>query len=751
MSKHTYLWTAILIFIVFSCKNKQSKELGEELSELPKKSITSYVDPFIGTGGHGHTFPGTQVPFGMVQPSPDNGRSGWDWCSGYNISDSIITGFSQLHLSGTGIGDFADDLLIMPTNEKVDLTLFGKSRDSLPYTSTFSHKEESASPGYYSVKLQKPKVKVELTASEYTAYHKYNFTSPQYPSFIIDLGFHVNWDKPLNTSLKLVNDSTITGHRFSTGWAKNQKTFFVIQSSRPIDRAILESEGIVSQKDSVQGIKTGGQFFFKDKNATSVVLKTALSSVSIKNAMANLKAGDTGGNFNQVSTKTREIWNNNLSRIKVETPVDSLKTIFYTSLYHAQLAPVLFSDSDGSFRLQNDEIVTKNYKTYSTLSSWDIFRTQTSLLDILHPELMNDIIQSMLVYYDQQGNLPVWTLYGNETNTMTGYHSISIIGEAFVKGIKNYDVEKAYEAAKKTMMGKDRGLEDYKKYGYIPYDKKDESVTITLEYAYNDWCVAQMAKALNKEKDYQYFLNRSKAYQYLFDSSTGFMRAKSSDGKKWRTPFDPFFSSHREHADYTEGNAWQHSWFVPQDVPGLIKLQGGKKSFVEKLEMLFTADSKITGENISPDITGLIGQYAHGNEPSHHIVYLFNKAGAPWKTQYWARKILNTQYSTLPDGLSGNEDCGQMSAWYVMSAMGIFPMNPASGQYELGSPIFKKTVIQLAQDKTFSIIAPKTSDRNIYVQSVKLNGQPLNRTYITHKELMAGGKLEFEMGALPKK
>lgn len=751
MSKHTYLWTAILIFLIFSCKNKQLKESGEELSELPKKSITSYVDPFIGTGGHGHTFPGVQVPFGMVQPSPDNGRGGWDWCSGYNISDSIITGFSQLHLSGTGIGDFADDVLMMPTNEKVDLTLFGKSRDSLPYTSTFSHKDEKATPGYYSVKLQKPKVKVELTASEYVAYHKYNFTSPQDPSFIIDLGFHVNWDKPLNTSLKLLNDSTIIGHRFSTGWAKNQKTFFVIQSSLPIDNAILESEGIVSKKDSVQGIKTGGQFFFKDKKATSIVLKTALSSVSIKNAIANLKAGDIGGNFNQVSTKTREVWNNNLSRIKVETPVDSLKTMFYTSLYHAQLAPVLFSDSDGSFRLQNDEIVTKNYKSYSTLSSWDIFRTQTSLLDILHPELMNDIIQSMLVYYDQQGSLPVWTLYGNETNTMTGYHSISIIGEAFVKGIRNYDVEKAYEAAKKTMMGKDRGLEDYKKYGYIPYDKKDESVTITLEYAYNDWCIAQMAKALNKEKDYQYFLNRSKAYQYLFDSSTGFMRAKASDGKKWRTPFDPFFSSHREHADYTEGNAWQHTWFVPQDVPGLIKLQGGKKSFVKRLEMLFTADSKITGENVSPDITGLIGQYAHGNEPSHHIVYLFNKAGAPWKTQYWARKILHTQYSTLPDGLSGNEDCGQMSAWYVMSAMGIFPMNPASGQYELGSPIFKKTVIQLAKDKTFSIIAPKTSDRNIYVQSIKLNGQPLNRTYITHKELMAGGKLEFEMGSLPKK
>ena len=356
----------------------------------------------------------------------------------------------------------------------------------------------------------------------------------------------------------------------------------------------------------------------------------------------------------------------------------------------------------------------------------------------------------MLAYYDEQGRLPVWTLYGNETNTMTGNHGVSVLVDSYLKGLRDYDVEKAYRAAKETMMREERGLAPYKEFGYIPFDKLDESVTISLEFAYNDWCVAQMAKSLGKEEDYNYFLERSGAYKYLFDKNSGFMRGKSSDGTSWRTPFDPKYSNHREHTDYTEGNAWQHSWFVLHDVHDFINLHGGNEAFVQKLEQLFTESSEITGDNTSVDISGLIGQYAHGNEPSHHIAYMFNKANMPEKTQYWVREILDTQYSVQPDGLSGNEDCGQMSAWYVFSSMGLYPMNPASGQYEFGSPLFEKTTIAVGEDRSFVITAPNTSSINKYIQSVKLNGKELDRTYITHKELMDGGTLEFEMGSEPK-
>ena len=744
MDKFFYILVLSVLFVGFSCEQQKESEL------LPP--LTSHVDPFIGTGGHGHTFPGPTAPFGMVQPSPDNGTGGWDWCSGYHITDSIISGFGQLHLSGTGIGDLAD-ILLMPTSKSVDLSLFGTSKDSLPYTSHFSHQTEMASPGYYKVTLDDPDISVELTANPYLAFHKYTYQAESSPSFILDLGYAVNWDKPTKSSIRLENDTLITGYRHSTGWAKNQKVFFAIASSEPITNANLIADGeVLNGSNEVSATKTGGQFFLKESSSKTVELKIAVSSVSISNAKENLNQHGTSNSFNQVKESTGEQWENLLSKIQIETPQDSLKTIFYTALYHTQIAPVLFSDTNGEFRLQNDSIVQADgWEAYSTLSLWDTFRAENPLLNILQPEKVNSIIQSMLIYYEEQGRLPVWTLYANETNTMTGNHGVSMIAEAFLKGIRNYDVDKAYDAVRNTMMGDIRGLKPYKEFGFIPYTELDESVTISLEFAYNDWCVAQMAKALGKNDDHTYFLNRSEAFKHLFNAETGFMRGRSADKKSWREPFDPKYSNHRFHTDYTEGNAWQHSWFVLHNVPGFIELHGGNEPFTQKLEQLFTESSEISGDNVSADISGLIGQYAHGNEPSHHIAYLFNKAKQPWRTQYWVREILDTQYSTQPDGLSGNEDCGQMSAWYVFSSLGFYPMNPASKQYELGSPLFKKATIALSEEKDFVILAENTSSINKYIQSVKLNGKSLQRTYITHDEIMAGGTLEFEMGSDPNK
>ncbi|MEO1011229.1 MAG: GH92 family glycosyl hydrolase, partial [Bacteroidota bacterium] len=561
----------------------------------------------------------------------------------------------------------------------------------------------------------------------------------------------INWDRPTSSEIRVENDTLITGHRFSTGWAKNQKVFFAIASSQAIVHSKMARDGeVLEESKGIQGIKTGAQFFLGNGLAP-LELRIAISSVSIDNAKMNLGAHGTQ-TFDTVRAQTETQWNDLLGKIEIETPVDSLKTIFYTALYHTQLAPVRFDDVNGEFRLQNDSIAKINRGGgHSTLSLWDTFRTQHPLLNIIQPNRINNIIKSMLVYYDEQDTLPVWTLYGNETNTMTGNHAVSVIVEAYLKGFREYDVDKAYKAVKNTMMGDSRGLRPYREHGYIPFDVLDESVTISLEFGYNDWCVAQMAKDLGHEEDYAYFMQRANAYKHLFDTTTGFMRGKSSDGQNWNTPFDPKRSDHRENTDYTEGNAWQHSWFVLHDVPGLIQVHGGREAFTTKLEQLFTESSEISGDNVSADITGLIGQYAHGNEPSHHIAYMFNKAGKPWRTQYWVREILNSQYSTLPEGLSGNEDCGQMSAWYVMSTMGLYPMNPASLQYEIGSPLFQKSTIALPNGNTFMISAPDTSDEKRYIQSVKLNGQPLERTFVLHKELTAGGTLDFVMGPQPNR
>ncbi|PXY46184.1 GH92 family glycosyl hydrolase [Flavobacterium hydrophilum] len=738
-------FTLLVLFVILvaSCKINVNKNDHHETL------FVDYVDPFIGTGGHGHSYPGATVPFGMLQVSPDNGVSGWDWCSGYHHSDSIVSGFSHLHLSGTGIGDLAD-ILFMPTNRKLDLTTKTTSRDQLPYKSKYTHVNEKAAPGSYQVFLEDPKINVELTSSQRTAHHKYTFTKNDKQSVVIDLGFAINWDKALKTGIIIEDEFTISGYRYSTGWAKNQKVFFVAKFSKPITESVLTADKQIVNSKKAEAENTSAQLFFDPKNSDELFVKVALSSVSVANAKDNLDGEKV--NFDHTKSQAVSIWNTALNKIKVETPVDSLKTMFYTAMYHTQVAPVTYSDKNGQFRKEDDQIVTaKDYTAYSTLSLWDTFRAENPLLTLLAPKQTSDIVNSMLTYYDTKKILPVWTLYANETNTMTGYHSIPVIVDAYLKGIKGFDAEKAFEAMKTTMMQDERGLNFYKKYGYIPYNVLDESVTITLEYAYDDYCVAQMAKALGKNDDYQFFLNRSKAYQHLFDPETGFMRGKSEDGKSWNEPFDPKHSNHRERTDYTEGNAWQHSWFVPQNVDNLISLHGSDAIFAKRLEQLFTESSEITGSNVSADISGLIGQYAHGNEPSHHIAYMFNHANQPWRTQYWVRHILDTQYNTTPNGLSGNEDCGQMSAWYVFSSMGLYPMNPASGEYEIGSPIFEKATINLEGGKSFVIEAENVSDKNFYIQSATLNGATFNKTAISHQQIVQGGILHFVMGAQPNK
>ncbi|WP_372937188.1 GH92 family glycosyl hydrolase [Seonamhaeicola sp.] len=739
--KKTTLLILLVVFVV-SCNKNISKNNNK------KQFLTNYVDPFIGTGGHGHTYPGATVPFGMLQVTPVNGISSWDWCSGYHYSDSIAVGFSHLALSGTGIGDLAD-VLIMPINKEVDISKMPKSRDSLTYKSSYSHNNENASPGYYRVFLDDCNVNVELTTSKRTAYHKYTFKKNDQQSVVIDLGFAINWDKATSSSLQIEDDYTITGHRFSKGWAKNQKVFFVAKFSKPIiDYQLAADNNKVSSQKTV-GAKTAAQIFFDNVENSELKVKVALSSVSIKNAKENL---EEGFEFESVKAKASASWEDVLSKISIETKTDSLKTIFYTAMYHAHVAPVTFSDKNGEYRKENDTIETAtNFTAYSTLSLWDTFRAEHPLLTLTSPDKVSDIINSMLSYYQTKKILPVWTLYANETNTMTGYHSIPVIAEAYLKGITGFDAEKAYEAMKTTMMQDERGLSHYKKYGYIPYNLLDESVTITLEYAYDDWCVAQMAKALGKTDDYKFFLKRSKAYTHLFDAETGFMRGKFEDGKSWNEPFDPKYSNHREHTDYTEGNAWQHSWFTPHAVEDLAKLHGGNEIFTQRLEQLFTESSEITGSNVSADISGLIGQYAHGNEPSHHIAFMFNHANKPWRTQYWSRYILDTQYNTTPNGLSGNEDCGQMSAWYVLSSIGLYPMNPASTQYEIGSPIFESSSINLPNGKTFIIKAENVSKENIYIQSATLNNEPFNETNISHETILKGGTLQFFMGNTPNK
>ena len=631
-------------------------------------NYSQYVNPLIGSAGHGHVFVGANVPFGAVQLGPANIYEGWDWCSAYNYSSNTILGFTHTHLSGTGIGDL-NDILLLPLTGKVPLKKATKI-DSNGYGSTFSHANEVVKPGYYSVLLDKYNVKAELTTSERVGFHKYTFNSNEEAHVLLDLADGVGWDKPKKTFIKKTGARTIVGYRYSKGWAEDQRLFFAMEFSEDISNISLYDSIVDVKGTEGKALKMKAVIDFKTKTNNVVMVKVGLSPVSYDNASANIKAEIPNWDFAQSVQQADAKWNTALGKIDIKGNADT-KTIFYTSLYHTMFAPSIFNDANGDYR-GTDKKVYKNagFVNYTTFSLWDTYRALHPLYTITQEDKINDIIKTFLAIYQQQGRLPVWHLMRNETNCMNGNHSIAVIVDAYLKGYRGYDVELAYEAIKKTSMQTRAGMDYVQKLEYIPADLQLESVGNALEYAIDDWCVAQMAKALNKTDDYAYFSKRAKLYELYFDSKTEFMRGKLKNGQ-WREPFNPLSSSHRED-DYVEGNAWQYTWLVPQDLYGLIKLFGSEEKFTKKLDALFTQQEGVVGENASPDISGFVGQYAQGNEPNHHISYLYAYVGQPWKTAKLIRKIADKFYTTKPDGLCGNEDLGQMSAWYVFSAMGFY-------------------------------------------------------------------------------
>ena len=704
-----------------------------------QQSVLKYVDPYIGSGGHGHTFVGASVPYGAVQAGPGNINKGWDWCSGYYYADSLCIGFSQTHLSGTGIGDLGD-VLIMPYTGEAQTDRGTQNKPG--YASTYSHKNEVVSPEYYSLKMDN-NVKVELTATERVAFHKYTFPTNQQGNIIIDLG-EGNNDVSTDTYIKRVDDYTVIGYRFSKGWAKNQQIWFAIKSSVPLANFKVYNFNEAKPGTQLEGQHVKGLITF-DKPVANVLFKVGISPVSSEGALANIKAEIPGWDFAGVVSQAKSKWIKELSKIAVDTKDNAVKRTFYTALYHTMIDPALYNDHDGSYR-GTDKKVYKNpgFDNYSVFSLWDIYRSCAPLSTIIHQDKIGSFINSLLVAYKQQGKLPIWPLMGNETDCMVGYHSVPLIVDAYLKGYRGFDVNLAYEAMIKSSTRDDYGMDDVKKQGYIPADKQKGSVSKAMEYAIDDWCIAQMAQKLGKTKDYQLYSKRAAYYKNYFDSSIRFVRPKMSDGS-WKTPYDPLNAGM---GDFVEGNGWQYTWLVPQDVEGLIKLMGGDKGFISKTDSLFAATGSM-GPNAPSDIAGLIGMYAHGNEPSHHVTYMYAYAGAQWKTAEKVRQVMSEYYTDKIDGLAGNEDCGAMSSWYIMSAMGFYPCNPASGIYVMGSPLFDRVKLNVGKGKYFSMQVINNSPKNIYIQKVEFNGVNYTKSYIKHKDVMAGGKMVVTMGNKP--
>ena len=685
------------------------------------QDYTQYVNPFIGTGGHGHVFLGANVPFGNIQAGPTQKKQGWDWCSGYHYSDSTVIGFGQMHLSGTGIGDLGDVSLLPMTNPS--------QREV-----KFSHKAEYVRPGYYSVMLASG-IRVELTATQRVAFHRYSFPADATKGYIaLNLAQGIGWDKMTSCKFKQESDKTITGFRMSEGWAKDQRVYFVAEFSEPVK---LEE----NERDTI-GI------FSVASTSQPLLVKVGISAVSVENARENMQQELPGWNFASVVSKANADWNRELSKIAIKTQDERAKRIFYTALYHTMIAPSVFSDVNGEYRGADGKTHKGDFTDYTTFSLWDTYRAAFPLMTLIQPEMQRDLAETMLHIFKQQGKLPVWHLMGNETDCMVGNPGIPVLVDIALKGF-NVDKKAVFEAVKASAMRDERGMGLLKKYGYIPCDLDPEKETVAkgLEYALADACIAKLAKQLGKIEDYKYFYKRSQSYRdFYFDKQTKFMRGVTSD-HKFREPFDPFSTVHRQD-DYTEGNAWQYVWLVPHDVHGLVAAFGGEKPFVSKLDSLFIVNGDM-GAEASPDITGLIGQYAHGNEPSHHILYMYNYVGQPWKGADKIRYVLSNLYHDDFDGLSGNEDVGQMSAWYILSSVGFYQVDPAGGRYVFGSPLFDEATLNVGNGKTFRVVAHNNSSENKYIQSAKLNGKPYTRSYIDFKDIVRGGTLEFVMGNKP--
>ena len=711
-----------------------------------EKNLIKYIDPFIGSGGHGHVFVGASVPFGGVQVGPTNFNKGWDWSSSYHYSDSIVKGFCHLNLSGTGMSDLGE-LTIMPATGKLKINAGNQNNHMGGYSSLYRKDKEFVSAGYYKVYLERYDIDVELTASERVGFHRYTFPSFNQSRVIIDLG-EGSADRPTETYLKKVNDTVFQGYRFSSGWASDQREYFTLIISKPVTDFIVYDRNQRHYKDELKGKYVKGFLEFSTKKNEEIYVKMGVSTVSSKNALENLMTEIPHWNFNKVKIQAEQKWNTELSKIHIKTDDIKKKRVFYTAMYHTMIAPNLYHDINGEYRGTDKQVYKDTtFTNYTLFSLWDTYRAAHPLYTITHPERVSDMVNSMLKIFKHQGKLPVWHLRGNETNTMPGYSAIPVVVDASLKGFEGIDLEEVFEAVKISATGDfEPGVKDLMKYGYIPSDFMAESVASNMEYAIGDWAIAQLAKKLNKHEDYEYFLNRSKSYKQYFDPETKFMRGKLSDGS-WRTPFDPVSAQHRVN-DYCEGNAWQYLWLVPQDPEGLIELLGGDEKYTQKLDQLFSMSSD-QEEGASMDITGLIGQYAHGNEPSHHTTYMYAYSGQPYKIADKVRYINNKLYTDQPDGLSGNEDCGQMSAWYIFSSIGFYPVNPSNGAYVFGSPLFDEVSINLPDNKLFKIIAEKNSEKNMYIQSVLLNGKKYSYSYITHDQIMGGGELRFIMGPNP--
>lgn len=727
------------------------------------EDYSAHVNPFIGTGGHGHTFPGAVVPHGMIQPSPDTRIDGWDACSGYYYNDSTINGFSHTHVSGTGCCDYGD-VLLMPTVGKQTYQTTDSQSQQLPYASAFSHENESAEPGYYSVFLNRYQVKAELSASKRGAIHRYTFPASKESGFIIDLDYSLQRQTNSEMEIKVLSDTEICGHKKTTYWAFDQYINFYAKFSKPFTYTLINDSVTMDNGKRLPICKALLQF--ETNKDEQVLVKVGVSAVDVKGAQNNVLSEITDWDFDKVRQHARNEWNRYLSKIDVTTTNQEDKTIFYSALYHTGISPNLFTDADGRYLGMDLKVHQGDVKQpiYTTFSLWDTFRALHPLMTIIDPDLNTQFIQSLLKKHQEGGIFPMWDLASNYTGTMIGYHAVPVIVDAYTKGYRDFDIQEAYKACLRTAEYDTTGIKcpalvlphlmPKAKYyknsiGYIPCDRENESVAKALEYAYNDWCISVFAESMTDFDNKDKYARFAKAYEFYFDKETRFMRGLNSKGE-WRTPFNPRASTHRND-DYCEGTAWQWTWFVPHDVEGLVNLMGGENAFASKLDSLFTADSSLEGETTSSDISGLIGQYAHGNEPSHHVTHLYNYVNRPWRTQELVDSVFQSQYANRPDGLAGNEDCGQMSAWYILNSMGFYQVCPGKPVYSIGRPVFDQAVVNLTNGKKFTVMVKNNSKKNKYIESMSLNGQMLHTPFFSHQDIVDGGTLEITMSDKPNK
>lgn len=715
-----------------------------------RENLTQFVNIMVGTGGHGHTYPGATVPFGMVQLSPDTYNDEWDWCSGYHHSDTSIMGFSHTHLSGTGAGDMLD-VLVMPGTGHAALVPGSREHPEGGYRSRFSHADEIAAPGYYSVLLKDYDIRAELSATERAGIHRYTFPKSDTSHFIVDLAHRWGKVPVLWSELKVVNSDTLVGGRSTAGWASGREVYFAMKFSKPVARAELFSDGerAGSAECGVRGESLKCLLHFQTVDREVIYIKTGISAVSVEGALKNLEAEIPDWDFRKIRRAARDRWETELSRIAIETSNRKHKEIFYTALYHVMLAPTLFDDVDGQYRGMDGNVrhLSGDRHNYSTFSLWDTYRALHPLFTIFQPERVPDFVNCLIRMAEESpAGMPVWPLQGRETGEMNGYHSASVIAEACVKGFQDIDFVKAYRLMRRRAFVDDyRGLGWYRKLGYVPCDEEDGSVSKTMEYVYDDWSVAHVAGAVGASDDAKTLRERSKNYHNLFDPNTLFIRPRLENGD-WAEPFDPKGMGHsKQWTDFTECNSWQTTFSIQHDPAGYIQLFGGREAFVEKLDQLFNQSSDLPPD-APPDISGLVGQYAHGNEPSHHIGYLYTYAGVPHKTQARVRGLLETMYDNQPDGLAGNEDCGQMSAWYVISALGFYAVDPVSGNYVIGTPLFNRATVDLGKGKKLVVEAVRSNPEHPYVRAVKFNGKPQKRLWFRHAEIVNGATLTLEMG-----